>query len=229
MSISNTAPCREDDIEIGGALGAAASIPVTGGGDDLGPEEADPRGGAKALLSGASAPAKAAPKAVGPKAVAKAKTVAAPSVEPGSSIDAPGGGDDDDVEVVVPLFKGKGSAKGDRPRRRKRELYIPAIGGGEAFFDEYKAPSSDIIKRKVYDNWNMLCPHHPDCERTMGLGPRNTRHGHLEPLAFLHVWKDMAPGPGGHRKTSPDPEAVLRFLNEHRDELAAMHTHFETP
>ena len=121
--------------------GAVPSISVTGGAhsDDPGEHDADPRAADRASPSGAIVSAKAPPKAVGPKAVAKAKTVVAPPPGgPGSSTDPPVGGDvDDDVEVVVPKAKGKGSeGKGSRPRRKKRELYIPAIGGGEAFFDE---------------------------------------------------------------------------------------------
>ena len=194
--------------------------------------EADPRGYARRRPSpsGAIASAKTAPKAVGPKAVAKAKTVARPAGSSGDAIvaaAASGGGDDDDVDVAFPKAKGKGSGKIRAPRRKKRELYIPAIGGGEAFYDEYQAPSD--LRRRTYFNWHMICPHHDHCDRTRGTGTENTRLGWLQPLAFLHVWKETPPGDAGHRLTDPPAAEVERFLNENHDELANMFSHFATP
>lgn len=111
---------------------------------------------------------------------------------------------------------------------RERRGYMPAIGGGSVFYKEYRA----FGVGKSYKNWIFLCPHCPKigikaCERTMGVIPKNTEtHGHLEPLAFLHAWRDVPPGPQGHRKTHPTPEAVTAFFHTHKDELDELAEYF---
>ena len=73
---------------------------------------------------------------------------------------------------------------------------------------------------KLYKNWIFDCPHHASCQRTAGVVPKNIEtHGILEPLAFLHTWRDVVPGPYGHRKTNPKPEDVTAFFNAHQGEL----------
>lgn len=98
--------------------------------------------------------------------------------------------------------------------------YIPAIGGGGVCFTEYFP-----VNRPSYANWMFQCPHHHNCFRTMGLGPRNTSaHGELEPLAYLHVWRDVPPHPDKtHRNTDvPDRAAVTAFFEAHQPELQAL-------
>ena len=99
-----------------------------------------------------------------------------------------------------------------------------AIGSGRCHFQEYVQPSGH-----VYANWMMECPHHHNCHRVRGLGKNNIKNGLLEPLAFLHVWKETPPGALGHRPTPPDPVEVLAFLREHKAELEAIFGVFATP
>jgi len=109
-----------------------------------------------------------------------------------------------------------------------------AIGGGKALYKEYRDPHT----AKLYCNWRFYCPykgtpgHPPGCMRTVGVIPKNTRLGQLEPIAFLHVWRDTPPNIakyGSHRKTPPPPAKVKAFLETHYAELQELFHQFSTP
>ena len=112
---------------------------------------------------------------------------------------------------------------GVRRPRKKRE-FLPAIGGGGAFYEEHR----DFGFGKLYKNWIFDCPHHGGvCQRTMGVVPKNIEsHGILEPLAYLHVWRDLVPGPDGHRHTHADPAVVAAFYTRHQEELEQLAERF---
>ena len=243
----------EDEFEIGGVLtgggcgGGGLALAIGAEPPDEFPEvdPEDPRAAmrepaAKASAKAKSPAGKAAPSAkVAPKASAAASSSGSGGHGGGAPAIPP------DVETVTGVAKampakgrgrGRGRAMGGRGRGRAEEPpreprdYIPAIGGGHACFREYTAPGAlagTAFARAGCDNWMFKCPHHHNCFRTMGLGPTNTRRGVLEPLAFLHVWRDTPPDPEkGHRKTPVDDALVERFLNENRAALQAMQDHF---
>lgn len=113
-------------------------------------------------------------------------------------------------------------------RQARRRPYLDAIGGGECYFEEYTTPTGSS-----YGNWIFKCPHvgpghSSNCERTLGMSARNTaRHGSVEPLAFLHAWRDVEPDPvRGHRKTNPDPAVVDAFISNHSEELTTLNEMF---
>jgi hypothetical protein len=102
-------------------------------------------------------------------------------------------------------------------------LPVPAIGAGDVYYDEFTSP----MRLEPYCNWTFYCPGRPgcpkDCQRTMGVVPRNMKllKSNLQPLAFLHAWRDCVIDPEkGHRK-SPVPDADVRsFFEDHEDELS---------
>ena len=220
--------------------GEGALVGCPGGAED------DPRGEHR-VRDALAAKAAAVPKGKA-KGKAKAKTIigpigpiepigpigpgpAPPPVEPlDPALPPVGGGDSDSDEILIaassskapPPVKAKAVAKAAL-RFKRSDRFIPAIGGltsGQALFDDY-AP---------FGNWRFKCPQACACERTLGLGPRNTKHGVLEPLAFLHVWALTPAHPTrGHVKTAPDPAVVRKFLDDHRDELQVMYDHFPHP
>ena len=64
----------------------------------------------------------------------------------------------------------------------------------------------------------------------MGVVRKNIRAGELEPLAFLHVWRDTPPAPDTTHRLTPVPrEPVLAYLAEHQAELQALANVFLTP
>ena len=153
---------------------------------------------------------------------------------------------EDDIEIFAepppplplaspftPVVKAKGKGRGGRGRRAREEerAFVPALGGsGEVFFEEFLNPSTG----KMYPNWIFKCPHTAahgaTCQRTMGVVGRNTHAGELEPLAFLHVWRDTPPAEGKNHRTSPVPRAeVLRYLETHRRELQLLADSFKLP
>lgn len=112
---------------------------------------------------------------------------------------------------------------GVRRPKTKRE-FLPAIGGGGVFYREHR----DFGFGKLYKNWIFDCPHHGTaCQRTMGVVSKNIEnHGILEPLAYLHVWRDLVPGPDGHRLTNADPADVAAFYTRHQEELEQLAERF---
>ena len=122
----------------------------------------------------------------------------------------------------APKAKAKAKAKAARADPR---AFLPAIEGGEAYYDEY--PNAET--GRLYQNWIFRCPHHAGCQRVRGCHAANIRnHGFLEPIAFLHAWRDTPPGPNGHRLTQPPAAAVTTFFTNHQAELADLHAHFAT-
>ena len=109
-------------------------------------------------------------------------------------------------------------------RPRKKREFLPAIGGGGVFYREHR----DFGFGKLYKNWIFDCPHHGTaCQRTMGVVSKNIEnHGILEPLAYLHVSRDLVPGPLGHRHTHADPADVASFYTAHQDELEQLAEQF---
>ena len=227
------------------AKGAIAWFP-------LGPDEeteegdpSDPRGlhrAADTEIAAKTAKAKAPPKAKSSSSGAKAKAPpqkpppapkAAPPLPPRSPsssesgrIPAKGVGA---IAIAPPPPKAKAAAAADEADRVGA---IDAIGGGKALYKEYMDPHT----AKMYCNWRFYCPHKglpghpPGCMRTLGVIPKHTSLGVLEPIAFLHVWRDTpADLAKGHRKTPPPKAAVKAFLEEHRAKLQRMQDHFLTP
>ena len=193
-----------------------------------GVDELDPEDARAALRAPA---AKARAKAASPAGKAAPSAKVAPKASAPSSSSGIGGPPDPlpDVETVTVVAeapgrgRGRGRGRGGRGPRVPRD-FIRAIGGGRAVYKDH-VPGDP--SRNAYSNWMFECPHHDKCYRTMGLGPRNTMRGDLEPLAFFHVWRDTPPDPIlGHRKTPVDDAAVERFLNENRDALLLMKDHF---
>ena len=128
--------------------------------------------------------------------------------------------------------KGKAKAKAKvKAAARETKVLVPAIGPGFVHFKEYKHP----FELTTYANWTFYCkrPGCPEgCQRTLGVIPRNCRltGSHLEPLAFLHAWRDCAiDKKKGHRK-SPVPDAdVIEYYNDHLEELTALNSLFASP
>ena len=112
------------------------------------------------------------------------------------------------------------------PAKRTPKIFIAAIGGGRVNYTEYP----DRHTGKIYANWTFECPHHHGCSRVMGTSKKNTTpHGFLQPLAFLHVWRDVCPTERGHRLTPVKQEPVSKFFEEHEEELMAIWNVFATP
>ena len=140
---------------------------------------------------------------------------------------------EDDFVIVVPKASSSSSSKAAAPppakpkgvrRDGRKKDFKPAIGGGGVFYDEYEDGFG-----KVYKNWTFQCPHH-GCQRTMGVVPRNIKpHGILQPLAYLHVWRDLEPGPDGHRLTDASPADVTKFFKDHELELENLGELFGIP
>ena len=107
--------------------------------------------------------------------------------------------------------------------KQKQKLggdFLPALDGATIRFQPYPDPETG----KVYANYTLKCPR-PDCVgcvKTKGDTPANTRkHGHLEPLAFVHAWIQVRDPRGikTHRNTNPSEAEVATYANERRDEL----------
>ena len=198
------------------------------------PGEEDPRAAYRAEDI-AKAKAVVPPKKASGKGAGKAKAVAAPKASgaplppvlpaplPPPALPPP---------VPAPFeFVGAASSSGaERPakkaRSKKRDKFKPAIGGGEAYYEEYP----DAETGDLYQNWQFLCPHHDNCEKTKGATPRNIKkHGFLQPIAYLHAWRDTPPGPFGHRRTEPDAKDVADFFNENEAALEELFNSFATP
>ena len=129
-----------------------------------------------------------------------------------------------DFVLVAPAASSSSSSKAAAPpapaavarRKPQKKDYKPAIGRGEVFYQEYR----EFGFGKLYKNWIFKCPHHDGCHRTMGVISKNTgARGILEPLAYLHVWRDVVPSDKSHRLTDAEPADVVKFFDDHEIEL----------
>ena len=126
----------------------------------------------------------------------------------------------------------RSAAKSAAKSKAKREkIPVPAIGGGGVYYDEYKKP----FTHEPYGNWTFHCnrPGCPKgCQRTLGVIPRNMMlfKSNIEPLAFLHAWRDVDIDPIlGHRKSPVPDQAVKDFYTDHYDALLSLRDMFYTP
>ena len=81
---------------------------------------------------------------------------------------------------------------------------------------------------KAYKNWMFQCPRHENCMKTRGVGAFSEKaHGELEPLAFLHAWRDMeVPPTKSHRQCNPSKEAVADQVVANLTALAELNAKF---
>ena len=91
-------------------------------------------------------------------------------------------------------------------------------------------PAVDYVHpvHRSYTSWICECPHHQGCQKKRVISARSTsRHGSLEPLAYVLAWKDTPPAPGkSHVATLPSQESVDEIINLHRDALQACRDRF---
>ena len=184
--------------QVGGALakagGRARAVGVLGDGDVA---EEDPRAesrlaprakakhGAKAKGAVPAKPASAAK--VGAKAPAPAKAAGPPALAPPAKASASSASEFAVSKASSPSAPAPPAlALGAVRRPRTERKWKDAIGGGHCVFEEYKGPR--LGRKTEYANWMFKCPHvgpghdFPSCERTMGLGKKNTeKHGDIEP------------------------------------------------
>ena len=109
--------------------------------------------------------------------------------------------------AIAAAASGDGSTIPSIRRKGIARRYLPAHGGGGCVhFERYDGGPNG----RPYENWILKCPHHEGCEKTRGCGINMTQHyGELEPLAFLHAWRDMTVPPGKkHRHLNPTREQV---------------------
>ena len=109
-------------------------------------------------------------------------------------------------------------------RAAKTRDWVDAVGGGSCFFDSYDGGSHG----KPYKNWMFQCPRHENCMKTRGCGVFSEKlHGELEPLAFLHAWRDMEVPPSkSHRQCTPSKEAVADQVLANLTALAELNAKF---
>ena len=74
----------------------------------------------------------------------------------------------------------------------------------------------------------MRCHRHDNCMKTRGIAAFSTkRYGELEPLAFLHAWRDMdVPPTKSHRQCNPKLSDIEDYINGNMDALAALNAQF---
>jgi len=91
---------------------------------------------------------------------------------------------------------------GPKPSRIGFQVYEPPVGTGG----------------KAYPNWLCYCPHHRrSCHTVRGVYRRSTlQFGLLEPIAWLHCWRDMPLDERG-RHQKPTPEQVAEWVRIHGD------------
>lgn len=174
----------------------------------------------------AAVAAKRKAKATGKAAVAaKAKAAKAalplppPPLPPPPVSPATPSASDDEFMVGGGAASSSAAAAPSRRRPRLARDWDAAIGPGGVCFENYLA----VRTGDAYPNWMFRCPHHHGCKRTRGVTVRNTaRLGALEPLAYLHAWRDTPPGPRGHSNTEPPRQAIQDFFEEHREALETL-------
>ena len=177
-------------------------------------EEAKPAGGSEPAHIEA-APPPPPPAAPAPPPIGGAR--------PGSSIDPPGGvgggdgGDPDGVMAGAALVPVQPPAT----RTRQPGEKFPGLFGSTLVWNNFKTPQG-----VMYPNFKIKCVrNHPDCWKTCGLTPRNTRvFGNVEPLLFLHDWLDYE-GTNGKKHTlqNPPAERVAAFERTHGAEIRALY------
>ena len=102
-----------------------------------------------------------------------------------------------------------------------RGVWLPALMEAEITYREYVAPDG-----KLYKNYKIRCPCHDNCFKTRGEYARSTRrHGHTEPLAFLHAWIPLSDPDGIKRHTAMNPtdEAVSAVATAHASALQGLY------
>ena len=111
------------------------------------------------------------------------------------------------------------------PRREaRRRDYKPGVGGGSVYFEGYREGEAG----RLYPNWILVCNKHEGCQKTRGVGYFSTkRYGELEPLAFLHAWRDMDVLPGKtHRQCTPSVADIDAQMESHMEAFAAINAEF---
>ena len=211
---------------------------------DVTASESDPRAGLRrGAKAGAKAPAKqpakapavskapipvvpCVPKVAGPVPIAPPARPPSPSSSEDSGTMMAGAASSKGASLAPPPKKASPSVAKGRAAPVPRPAKIKALGGGHVLFHEFKDPATG----KIYPNWRFWCPHHANCQKTLGVVPKNTRpHGDLQPLATLHVWRDQPPGPKGHIFTSSPPKAVAEFMAKHKAALQSLEDHYRAP
>jgi len=127
------------------------------------------------------------------------------------------------VELVLPPLE---DDHGDGNRRPTKRVKVgldwkDGVDGSKACFKNYLHTGA----AEPYANYQIKCgnsQHRKDCHKTRG-AQYCTAHGHLEPLAFLHAWRELNwPWPGAkasHALEDPSGEAVEEYLRAHGAEL----------
>ena len=100
-----------------------------------------------------------------------------------------------------------------------------AVGSGKIFFDS----NYQSLTGKSYSSWIMKCDKHPACEKKRVVNDTSTRNfGDIEPICFLHAWRDMPAEPGKkHSHQNPDLLAVTAQAEAHRDDFQRLRDYFK--
>ena len=224
-------------------LGGGALPPLAGADEELSDEE-DPRAKHRAKASAKAKPVVPLAPPVGPPALVRPPLLVGPSavppvkagaLSPPSSPEFLVGGSSSSGAIISPATvaaasKGKAKSKAiAKPRMPKNAVH--AIGEGFVYYMEYKAP----FKTTSFGNWTFYCRREgcpSNCRRTLGVIPKNTQllKSDLEPLAFLHAWRDCVIDPTlGHRKSQLAEADVTDFFDDHHGELVALRDVFYSP
>jgi hypothetical protein len=133
----------------------------------------------------------------------------------GSGGGGAGGGGDGGAVVEENLYAAPSSVPGAHPKGTTNSLFGIMVTW------------CDYINNKGLrePNWIMQCKKHPGCKKRRGcVFSKNC--GPIEPLAFLHVWHEIQwptdPNKKTHAQECPATADVVRFAEEHRDELLAI-------
>ena len=130
---------------------------------------------------------------------------------------APGPAEAPEDEIVcVPCAKAMPSAS-----TRRQLNWKAALWGGSLCYDEY------LQNGAMYKNWKFKCDRHGGlCVKTKG-AQFTSRHGTVEPLAFLHAWREVAPTAGKtHAQMNPSHAEVAEIYDVFSEELQALHASY---
>jgi len=126
---------------------------------------------------------------------------------------------DDEDEIVV------ARAGGNIGTRRFRE-YIPAVGGIGMVFKDVYSPTTGA----GYTNWIFKFDFGGRQweKKRLVTAASTRRHGPLEPLAFLHAWRDLVVESGGAvgPRQAPSAAAIDGQFSLHRDEFNVIFNRF---